>query len=138
MSTPITLVGRLGADPDVKFTTAGKSLATLRVCTSARKFDKDSGKWSDVDETWWSVVAFAPLSDNVAETLRKGSSVIVVGKARESSWTDKDGNPRKSIEVVADAIGPDLRWASGGITREKPTAFDDDPWAISDPAKAPF
>ena len=137
MSAPITLVGRLGADPDVKFTATGKSLATLRVCTSARKFDKDSGKWSDVDETWWSVVAFAPLSDNVAESLRKGSSVIVVGKARESSWTDKDGNPRKSIEVVADAIGPDLRWASP-ITREKPTTFDDDPWAISDPAKAPF
>lgn len=137
MSAPITLVGRLGADPDVKFTASGKALATLRVCTSARRYDKDSGKWNDVDETWWSVVAFAPLAENVADGLRKGQGVIVVGKARESSWKDKDGNERKTVEIVADAVGPDLRWASP-ITREKPTAFDDDPWNLSDPAKAPF
>ena len=135
MSAPITLVGRLGADPDVKFGASGKAIARLRVVTNSRR--QVDGQWKDVDATWWSVVAFGPLAEQVTENLSKGSAVIVVGKAKESEWTDKDGNPRKSIEVVADAIGPDLRWASP-ITREKPTAFDDDPWAISDPAKAPF
>jgi single-strand DNA-binding protein len=77
------------------------------------------------------------MAEPVVESLSKGSAVIVVGKAKESEWTDKDGNVRKSIEVVADAIGPDLRWSSS-VVREKPTAFDDDPWNISDPAKAPF
>ena len=136
MSAPITLVGRLGADPDVKFGASGKAIARLRVVTNSRR--QVDGQWKDVDATWWSVVAFGPLAEQVTENLSKGSAVIVVGKAKESEWTDKDGNPRKSIEVVADSIGPDLRWANSGITREKPTTFDDDPWAISDPAKAPF
>lgn len=136
MSAPITLVGRLGADPDLKFGQSGKAIARLRIVTNSRR--QVDGQWKDVDATWWSVVAFGPLAEQATENLSKGSAVIVVGKAKESEWTDKDGNPRKSIEVVADSIGPDLRWASGGITREKPTAFDDDPWAISDPAKAPF
>jgi single-strand DNA-binding protein len=135
MSAVITLVGRLGADPDLKFSAAGKGVARLRVVTSGRRMV--DGKWQDVDTTWWSVVAFAPMAEPVVESLSKGSAVIVVGKAKESEWTDKDGNVRKSVEVVADAIGPDLRWSSS-VVREKPTAFDDDPWNISDPAKAPF
>ena len=137
MSAPITLVGRLGADPDVKFGASGKAIARLRVVTNSRR--QVDGQWKDVDATWWSVVAFGPLAEQVTENLSKGSAVIVVGKAKESEWTDKDGNARKSIEVVADSIGPDLRWASGGITREKPTAFDDDPWAKpAEQVSAPF
>jgi single-strand DNA-binding protein len=136
MSAPITLVGRLGADPDLKFGQSGKAVVRLRVVTNSRR--QVDGQWKDVDATWWSVVAFGPLAEQATENLSKGSAVIVVGKAKESEWTDKEGNQRKSIEVMADSLGPDLRWASGGITREKPTTFDDDPWAISDPAKAPF
>lgn len=136
MSAPITLVGRLGADPDLKFGQSGKAVVRLRVVTNSRR--QIDGQWKDVDATWWSVVAFGPLAEQATENLSKGSAVIVVGKAKESEWTDKEGNQRKSIEVMADSLGPDLRWASGGITREKPTTFDDDPWAISDPAKAPF
>lgn len=136
MSAPITLVGRLGADPDLKFGQSGKAVVRLRVVTNSRR--QVDGQWKDVDATWWSVVAFGPLAEQATENLSKGSAVIIVGKAKESEWTDKEGNQRKSIEVMADSLGPDLRWASGGITREKPTTFDDDPWAISDPAKAPF
>lgn len=136
MSAPITLVGRLGADPDLKFGQSGKAVVRLRVVTNSRR--QVDGQWKDVDATWWSVVAFGPLAEQATENLSKGSAVIVVGKAKESEWTDKEGNQRKSIEVMADSLGPDLRWASGGITREKPTTLDDDPWAISDPAKAPF
>ena len=136
MSAPITLVGRLGADPDLKFGQSGKAVVRLRVVTNSRR--QVDGQWKDVDATWWSVVAFGPLAEQATENLSKGSAVIVVGKAKESEWTDKEGNQRKSIEVMADSLGPDLRWASGGVTREKPTTFDDDPWAISDPAKAPF
>lgn len=136
MSAPITLVGRLGADPDLKFGQSGKAVVRLRVVTNSRR--QVDGQWKDVDATWWSVVAFGPLAEQATENLSKGSAVIVVGRAKESEWTDKEGNQRKSIEVMADSLGPDLRWASGGITREKPTTFDDDPWAISDPAKAPF
>lgn len=135
MSAPITLVGRLGADPDLKFGQSGKAVVRLRVVTNSRR--QVDGQWKDVDATWWSVVAFGPLAEQATENLSKGSAVIVVGKAKESEWTDKEGNQRKSIEVMADSLGPDLRWASS-ITREKPTTFDDDPWAISDPAKAPF
>lgn len=136
MSAPITLVGRLGADPDLKFGQSGKAVVRLRVVTNSRR--QVDGQWKDVDATWWSVVAFGPLAEQATENLSKGSAVIVVGKAKESEWTDKEGNQRKSIEVMADSLGPDLRWASGGITREKPTTFDDDPWNLSDPAKAPF
>lgn len=136
MSTQVTLVGRLGAYPDIKFGAQGKAITRLRVVTSGRRMVE--GKWEDVDTSWWSVTAFGPLAESAAD-LSKGQAVIVVGKAKEDTYTDKDGNERRSVAVLADDIGTSIKWASKA-ERVKPAelAVNDDPWSITDPAHAPF
>jgi single-strand DNA-binding protein len=135
MSIQVTLVGRLGADPELKFGQNGKGICKLRVVTSGRRMV--DGKWEDVDTTWWSVTAFGPVAEQCVEYLSKGSAVVVVGKAKEDVWTDKDGNERRSVAVLADTVAQDLRWLSQ-VGRSKGAPIEDDPWKLSDPAHAPF
>lgn len=134
MSSAVTLVGRVGADPDIRFGANGKAIAKLRVVTSGRRMV--DGKWQDVDTTWWSVTAFGPVAEALSDRINKGNGVIVVGKAKQDTWTDKDGNERTAIAVIADHVGLDLRWS--GVKAEKPEDITDDPWAVLDPAHAPF
>lgn len=137
MSASITLVGRLGADPDLKFSGKGNAVGKFRVVTSGRR--QVDGKWEDVDTTWWSVTAFGQVAESATEALTKGSAVIIQGKARQESWTDKEGNERTTIAVIADSIGIDLRWSSAPrpVERLKASEPADDPWTSQSPA-APF
>lgn len=134
MSSAVTLVGRVGADPDIRFGSNGKAIAKLRVVTSGRRMV--DGKWQDVDTTWWSVTAFGPVAEALSDRINKGNGVIVVGKAKQDTWTDKDGNERTAIAVIADHVGLDLRWS--GVKAVKADEVADDPWAVLDPAHAPF
>ncbi|HEY7822024.1 MAG TPA: single-stranded DNA-binding protein [Acidimicrobiia bacterium] len=143
MSAPITLTGRLGADPELRFGASGIAVLKARIVTSGRKYDKESGKWSDVDTTWWSVSAFRELAENVAESLSKGDEVIVVGKVKQRDYETSEGEKRSVTEVTADHIGPSLRRASATVKRVNRTSSEtagrveyeqakqqlDDPWA---------
>jgi len=135
MSTQVTLVGRIGADPSIHFGASGKAIARLRVVTNARKMV--DGKWTDVDTSWWSVVAFGNLAEPVSE-LQKGQAVIVVGKAKEDTYTDKDGNERRGVSVIADHIGVQVKQRTGELKKPEDLAAADDPWNVLDPAHAPF
>lgn len=140
MSTPITLVGKVDNEPELKFGSSGTSVMNLRVRTEARQFNKETSKWENVDQTWWSVAVFGKLAENATDAgVTKGSDVVVIGKAKQNEWQDKEGNKRTTIEVVADTLAIDLKWAttSGPIQREKPTAPADDPWT-SQSSAAPF
>lgn len=136
MSSAVTLVGRVGADPDIRFGANGKAIAALRVVTSARRLNKETNAWEDADTTWWSVKAFGPLAEKLSDQINKGTAVIVLGKAREESFVGRDGQQRTAIAVIADHVGLDLRWS--GVKAEKPEDITDDPWAVLDPAHAPF
>lgn len=109
MSAPTTLVGRLAADPELKFTAGGRAMCHFAVITSRRTKDSD-GNWTDTDNTYWRCTAWADLAENICELLAKGNAVIVHGTLAERSWTGKDGEEHKSIEMRADAVGPNLRW----------------------------
>lgn len=136
MSANVTLVGRIGAEPEFKMSQAGKGVVRLRVVTNGHRMV--DGKWEDVDTTWWSVIGFGNLAEGVTERLNKGSAVIVVGKVKEDTWTDKDGQERRSMVVLADSIGEDLRWAGPRVTRTS-TPDADDPWAMpAEQVAAPF
>jgi len=95
MSAPITLTGRLVADPEIKFGASGMPIASLRVVTSGRR--KTDAGWEDTDTTFWSVTAFRQLAENVAESLVKGDQVIVTGKVKSREWQDNDGNKRTAF-----------------------------------------
>jgi single-strand DNA-binding protein len=117
MSTNVTLTGRLTRDPEVKFSAAGKAVARFAVVTSRRVKDQKTGEWSDADTTFWDCVAFGELAQNVADSLEKGTAVIVTGHAAQEEWTTKDGEKRKSLKVVAEDVAASLRWASAKVMK---------------------
>lgn len=102
MSAPITLTGRLGADPVIHFSPNGTGVAGFSMVTNGRRMVE--GTWEDTDTTWWKVTCFGKTAEAVVEAARKGDLVTVIGKAKQTEW-EKDGVKHKQIEVVADQIG---------------------------------
>ena len=140
MSASITLVGKVDNEPELKFGSSGKSYMNLRVRTEARRLNKETNKWEAVDQTWWSVSVFGKLAENATDAaVAKGSDVVIIGKAKQREWEDKDGNKRTSIDVIADTLAVDLKWSTTTtpMQREKPTSPVDDPWTSQSPA-TPF
>lgn len=123
MSARVTLTGRLGREPELRFTSDGKAVASFSMVTSRRV--KDGDGWKDADATWWPVTCWDRLAEHVVNSLAKGDPVIVEGAAVERSWEDRDGSKRSRIEVRADHVGLDLRWQSNA---PKPAASVGDPW----------
>jgi len=95
----VILVGNLGADPEVRYSSTGTAVANFRIATSENWTNKEGGKETRTD--WHRVVAFGKLGEICAEYLRKGKQVYVEGKLRTRSWDDKEGNKRWITEVVA-------------------------------------
>lgn len=99
MINKITLVGRLGGDPEVRTLESGAMVAKFGVATSENYRDK-SGEWQEQTE-WHDVVVWRGLAERAQEYLKKGTLVYLEGKLTHRKWQDKDGNPRKTTEVVA-------------------------------------
>ena len=139
MSTPVTLRGRLTKDPEVRYSNAGKAVTRFAVVTSRRVKDQQTGDWSDADTTFWDCVAFGQLAENCAESLEKGTAVVVTGNAAQEEWETKEGEKRKSMKVVAEDIAPSLRFHSAKASRATRTEGDaksaetEDPWANDEP-----
>lgn len=129
MSAPITLTGRLGADPELRFANTGTAVVKLRVVTDRRV--KKGDDWASEDVTWWGVTAFSRLAERVVERLAKGDPVVVVGRVKGREWEDqKTGEKRTAMEVVADSICLDL----ARIKDDAPTApatTGSDPWGTT-------
>ena len=118
MSSTMTLTGRLTGPPELRFSPSGVAVAAFTVVTSRRVKDQTSGEWSDADTTYWDCKAFKQLAQNLVESLDKGMEVIVVGRAVQESWEDKQtGQKRSKIAVRVDAIGPSLRSATARVEK---------------------
>jgi single-strand DNA-binding protein len=130
MSTNVTLTGTLGRDPELRFTPSGKPVVSLSVVTS-KSVKTDDGKWENHEETWWKVSAWDQLAENIAESLRKGDPVIVVGRSFMEPYKDRDGNDRQVLKVNAFNVGVDLKRRQVSVSRvardKAPVA--DDPWS---------
>jgi single-strand DNA-binding protein len=113
--TSIYLAGNLTDDPELRYTTGGTARATFRVAVSGRVRDGD--QWRDGEPAFYAVVVWRDQAEHAAEVLRKGSRVVVVGRLAQRSWQAKDGTARSVVEVVADELGPSLRWATATTTR---------------------
>jgi single-strand DNA-binding protein len=115
MSTPVHLVGRLTADPELRFSAQGVAVAKFTVVTSRRV--KDGDNWKDADTSYWDCVAFKQTAENVCESLQRGQAVIVHGKMAQRSYETREGEKRKAFEVTVDNVGPDLRFATAKVTK---------------------
>ena len=121
----ITIVGSLGDDPSLRYTASGAAVCSFSVASTPRTLDKASNTWKDGETLWLSCSVWKQAAENVAESLQKGSRVIVTGRLKTRAWEDRDGNKRTSLELDVDELGPSLRYATAKVTkaeRDKPAA----------------
>jgi single-strand DNA-binding protein len=138
--TTITIVGNCCGDPELRYTPAGQAVASFTVASTPRHRDSQSGEWRDGDALFLRCNVWRQAAENVAESLTRGSRVIVQGRLRQRSYTTKDGEERTVYELEVDEVGPSLKWASAKITKTARSsggnsggaARADDPWASSD------
>ncbi|MBF6045949.1 single-stranded DNA-binding protein [Streptomyces sp. NRRL B-1677] len=130
--TPITIIGNLTADPEIKFTASGAALARFTVASTPRTFDKDSGQWRDGTSTFFRCAAWRSLAEHVGDSLTKGSRVVVSGRIRQHDWQTSEGENRSMLAVEVDEIGASLRFTTVTITGKRPTAStSDDAWVTA-------
>jgi len=116
MTDTITLTGIIATEPRVVTTEAGLDIASFRLASTHRRFDRVKDEWVDGDTNWYTVTAFRALGANAGQSLHKGERVVVLGRLRVRAWEagDKSGT---TVEVDADAIGHDLRWGRSTFAR---------------------
>jgi len=129
----ITIIGNVVADPELRFTNSSVAYATFRMAASERKKD-DQGNWVDGDTTFLKVTAWRQTAENIAESVAKGTAVIVTGRLKSRTVDQPDGTKQTYFDVDADAVGIDLSRASAKVTRTTRTPMsgaivEDDPWA---------
>jgi single-strand DNA-binding protein len=143
--TTITIVGNLTDDPELRFTPSGLAVAKFRVASTPRTMDRQTNEWKDGDPLFLSCTVWRQAAENVAESLTRGSRVIVSGRLRQRSYETREGEKRTVIELEVDEIGPSLRYATAkvqkmsrsggnGFGSSQPPGPGDDPWANTTPA----
>ena len=115
--TTITVVGNLTADPELRFTQAGAAVASFTVASTPRTFDRASGEWKDGEALFLRCNIWREAAENVAESLTRGSRVIVQGRLKQRSFETREGEKRTVIELEVDEIGPSLRYATAKVNK---------------------
>lgn len=112
----ITIVGNLTDDPELKYTPNGAAVVNFSVAVSPR-FKDESGNWKDGDTSFFRCSAWRSLAENVAESLTRGTRVVVTGRLKQRSWETQDGDKRSVVEIEADDVGPSMKWATAQIQK---------------------
>ncbi len=113
----VTLVGNITDDPELRFTPSGQPVANFTVAVNRRTRNQD-GTWDDKLDGFFRCNCWRDLAENVAESLQKGSRVVVVGRLQQRSWDTEDGK-RSAFEIQVDEVGPSLRWATAKIEKSR-------------------
>lgn len=114
----VTLVGNATREPELRFTNSGQAVASFGLAFNKRKRN-DRGEWEDSDPAFFDITCWGQLAENVAESVEKGTRVIVTGRLDQRSWENQEGEKRSKVEVVADEVAPSLRWATASVTKNE-------------------
>src|SRR5690242_2647482 len=115
--TQITIAGNLVDDPELRFTPSGQPVAKFRVASTPRFRDNTTGEWKDGDSLFLTCNVWRQAAENVAESLTRGTRVIVSGRLRQRSYETKEGEKRTVYEIEVDDVGPSLRNASAKVSK---------------------
>ena len=115
--TVITVVGNITADPELRFTPSGAAVANFTVASTPRTFDKNSNEWKDGEALFLRCSVWRQAAENVAESLTRGTAVIVQGRLKQRSFETKEGEKRTVYELDVDEVGPSLKFATAKVTR---------------------
>ncbi|MFE7927812.1 single-stranded DNA-binding protein [Streptomyces sp. NPDC057456] len=141
--TVITVVGNLVDDPELRFTPAGVAVAKFRIASTPRVYDKQTSEWKDGDSLFLTCSVWRQAAENVAESLARGTRVIVQGRLKQRSYEDREGVKRTVYELDVDEVGPSLARATAKVERQnkqgnpqnvQAAPRGDDPWAGAKPA----
>lgn len=115
--TPITVVGNIVADPELRFTPSGAAVANFRIASTPRRFNSQTNQWEDGEGLFLTCNVWRQAAENVAESLQKGMRVVVTGRLRQRSYDTREGEKRTVYEVEVDEVGPSLKYATAKVTR---------------------
>ncbi|WP_432484926.1 single-stranded DNA-binding protein [Kineococcus esterisolvens] len=115
--TVITLVGNLTNDPELRFTPSGAAVANFTVASTPRTFDRQSNEWKDGETLFMRCAIWREAAENVAESLTRGTRVVVTGRLQSRTFDTKEGEKRTVIEMQVDEVGPSLRYATAKVNK---------------------
>lgn len=115
--TLITVIGNLTADPELRFTPAGAAVSNFTVASTPRHFDKAANEWRDAETMFLRCAIWREAAEYVAESLKKGTRVIVQGRLKARTYEDKAGEKRTVYELDVEEVGPSLRYAAATVKR---------------------
>jgi single-strand DNA-binding protein len=115
--TILTVVGNLTADPELRFTPSGAAVANFTVASTPRIFDRQSNEWKDGDALFMRCSIWREAAENVAESLTRGSRVIVQGRLKQRSYETREGEKRTVVELEVEEIGPSLKYATAKVNK---------------------
>lgn len=136
--TPLTIIGNLTGDPELRFTPSGAAVANFTIASTPRTYDRQASEWKDGETLFMRCAVWRDAAEHVAASLHRGDRVIASGKLKSRSYEAREGGQRTSIELDVDEIGASLRSADVEIrkaNRDKPERGGwgeqpkDDPWA---------
>jgi len=114
----ITVVGNCTRDPELRFTASGQALANFGVAVNRRWQNRQTNEWEEA-VSFFDITCWAQLAENVAESVQKGTRVVVTGRLDQRSWETQDGDKRSKVEIVADDVAPSLAYATAAITKNE-------------------
>jgi single-strand DNA-binding protein len=114
----VTVIGNATREPELRFTNTGQAVATFGLAVNRRWQNRQTNEWEEAT-SFFDVTCWAQLGENVAESVAKGSRVIVSGRLEQRSWETQDGDKRSKVEIIADEVGPSLRWATAEVTKNE-------------------
>jgi single-strand DNA-binding protein len=114
----VTLVGNVTREPELRYTAAGQAMAKFGLAVNRRWQNRQTNTWEE-STSFFDVVAWREMAENVGESITKGTRVVVTGRMEQRSYENQAGEKRSAVELVADEIGPSLRWATAKVVRNE-------------------
>jgi single-strand DNA-binding protein len=137
--TPITVIGNLTADPELRFTPSGAAVANFTVASTPRTFDRQTNEWKDGEALFLNCSVWRQAAENAAESLVRGMRVIVSGRLKARSYETREGEKRTVFEIDVDEVGPSLKYATAKVSKTTRSGSGggggggygggDDPWS---------
>jgi single-strand DNA-binding protein len=134
---PITVVGNLTADPELRFTPSGAAVANFTVASTPRTLDRQSNEWRDGEPLFLGCSVWRQAAENAAESLTRGMRVVVTGRLKARSYETREGEKRTVFEIEVDEVAPSLKYATAKVTKTSrsgggqgfQSGGGDDPWS---------
>jgi single-strand DNA-binding protein len=132
----VSISGNITRDPELRFTPTGQAIATFGVAVNRRWQNRQTNDWEE-STSFFDVVAWGSLGENCAQSLSRGSRVVVSGRLEQRSWETQEGDKRSKIEIIADDVAPSLRWATVKIEKNERRSPDGAPPPARDSVRVP-